>query len=111
MEWFLVIFCWLAFELLGGVFFELIRKAGKNQTRERQGKTLHLLEGQLKAGEVKGAVVVAENATESAEIEFNEFYFLTVRKVGGTERRGFGSIDELNQYLVGNTRFRIGDFV
>lgn len=103
MEWIATIFGWL--------FPDLIQKAGEDQIRERKEKTLCLLENQLKAGEVKSAVITSHNVTEKAEIKFKNFYFLTVQKTGSDVHREFSSIRELNKYLEENTKFRSGDFV
>ncbi len=82
---------WIA-TILGWLFPDLIQKAVEEQTRERKENTLYLLENQLKAGEVKSALINNNNVTEKAEIQFTKSYVLVITKQGSEVQMEFSSI-------------------
>ena len=104
MEWLATIFSWF--------FPDAVKKAEQASAQSRHFNGLRKIERQLRAGDTLKSVSVSEQGKQEAELSFMQDvgFRLTVR--GDQEwTRNFENIDDLDQCLVSDTSFRIGDFL
>ncbi|ERS82000.1 hypothetical protein Q672_06650 [Marinobacter sp. EVN1] len=104
MEWLATIFSWF--------FPDAVKKAEQSSAQSRHTHGLRKAEQQLQAGFTLKSISVSDQGKQEAKLSFVQGVGFSITLRDGQERtRNFESINDLDEFLVSETSFRIGDFL
>lgn len=104
MEWLATIFSWF--------LPDAVSKAEKASADARHSAALSKVRLQLEEGRTLQSCTVSEAGREEASLSFDPEAGYLLRVTGSSQReRCFETMEKLDEYLVADTKFRVGDFL
>lgn len=102
---------WLA-TIVGWFLPDAVTKAEKASADARHSAALTKVHARLNEGRTLHSFTTSESGNEEAMLSFGADRGYSLKISGSSQREEcFDNIEELDRYLVANTKFRVGDFL